>query len=138
MAPEQSWDERLEASDGIDIRPVPEGRRNMTPGKSMLYPSARVVNDAILAIPEGQSVTPKELRTLLANQHNADYTCPVTTTMMLRVVAEAANEAHRNGVPLIELTPIWRVLDKRAFALRKLTFDSGYFADQRAREGLPA
>lgn len=138
MAPEQSWDQRLEASDGIDIRPVPEGRRNMTPGKSMLYPSARVVNDAILAIPEGQSVTPKELRTLLANQHNADYTCPVTTTMMLRVVAEAANEAHRNGVPLIELTPIWRVLDKRASALRKLTFDSGYFADQRAREGLPA
>ena len=98
MAPEQSWDERLEASDGIDIRPVPEGRRSMTPGKSMLYPSARMVNDAILAIPEGQSVTPKELRTLLANQHNADYTCPVTTTMMLRVVAEAANEAQRRDL----------------------------------------
>jgi hypothetical protein len=69
----------------------------MTPAKTMLYPSAQMVNDAIRAIPEGQSVTPNELRTELARRYNADHTCPVTTTMMLRNVAEAANEAHRGG-----------------------------------------
>jgi len=137
MALERPWAERLEASSGIDTRPVPDGRRGMTPGKSMLYPSARMVDEAIRAIPEGQAVSPRELRVLLANQHGAEYTCPVTTTMMLRVVAEAANEAHERGVPLGEVTPVWRVLDRKASALRKLTFDPGYFLDARAGEGLP-
>jgi hypothetical protein len=103
----------------------------------MLFPSAQLLNDTIRAIPEGQSVTPKELRSELARRHDASLTCPVTTTMMLRVVAEAANEAHRNGSSLAEVTPVWRVLDSKASALRKLTFDPGYILDQRAEEGLP-
>ena len=132
-----TWAERLAASNDIDIRPVPEGRRGMTPGKLMLYPSAWMVNDAIRAIPEGDSVTPKELRARLARQYDVTYTCPVTTTMMLRVVAEAANEARANGAPLAEVTPVWRVLNRSASALRQLTFEPGWVADAREREGLP-
>lgn len=131
---ETTWAERLAASDGIDIRPVPEGRRGMTPGKAMLYPSARMVNDAIREIPAGESITPKELRATLAERHGAEYTCPVTTTMMLRIVAEAANEARDLGAQLDEVTPVWRVLDQRASALRKLTFDPGWILAERDRE----
>ncbi len=138
MALEQPWAEQLAASDQIDIRPVPEGRCGMTPGKMMLYPSARMVDEAIRAIPEGQAVSPRELRLLLADQHGAEYTCPVTTTMMLRIVAEAANEAREHGVAPGELTPVWRGLDKRASALRKLTFDSAWLLARRADEGLPS
>ena len=133
-----TWAERLEASNEIDIRPVAEGRRGMTPGKLMLYPSARMVNDAIRAIPEGESVTPKELRARLAEQYDVTYTCPVTTTMMLRVVAEAANEARACGAPPAELAPVWRVLDRSASALRQVTFDPDWVADAREREGLPS
>ncbi len=138
MTDTRPWAGQLAASDQIDIRPVPEGRRGMTPGKMMLYPSARMVDDAIRAIPEGQAVSPRELRLLLADQHGAEYTCPVTTTMMLRIVAEAANEAHAHGAPLTDVTPVWRVLDKQASALRKLTFDPAWLLDQRAQEGLPS
>lgn len=138
MISKRSWADQLEASNGIDIRPVPEGRRGMTPGASMLYPSARMIDAAIRAIPEGRGISPRELRLRLADAHGADYTCPVTTTMMLRIVAEAANEAHRAGAPLAEVTPAWRVLGKGASALRKLSFDPGYFADRRTDEGLPA
>lgn len=134
MAAPLTWAERLVASDGVDIRPVPEGRRGMTPGKSMLYPSARMVDDAIRAIPEGQSITPKELRILLAGRVDADYTCPVTTTMMLRIVAEAANEARQAGMAREEIAPVWRVLDARASALRKLTFDPAWIMAERAQE----
>lgn len=135
MADEQSWATRRDASDQVDIRPVPEGRRGMTPGKLMLYPSARMIDDAIRAIPEGQAVSPRELRQHLASQYDADYTCPVTMTIMLRIVAEAANEGHQAGASLTDVTPVWRVLDRKASALRKLTFDPGYMLDQRAREG---
>jgi hypothetical protein len=138
MALERTWNDRLEESTGIDIRPVPEGRRSMTPGKPMLYPSARMINEVIREIPSGRSVTPRELRRELARRHDVEYTCPVTTTMMLRVVIEAANEEHGRGAPLADVTPVWRVLDKRASALRGLTFDPGYLLDERAREGLPS
>lgn len=138
MTETRSRAKQLAASGQIDIRPVPEGRRGMTPGKLMLYPSARMVNDAIRAIPEGKSVSPRELRLQLAETYDADYTCPVTTTMMLRVVAEAANEARELGASLTDVTPVWRVLDRKASALRKLTFDPAHFLEARAREGLPS
>ncbi len=131
---ETTWAERLAASDGIDIRPVPEGRRSMTPGKAMLYPSARMINDAIREIPRGQTVTPKELRVTLADRYDVEYTCPVTTTMMLRIVAEAANEARHTGMSRNDITPIWRVLDQRASALTRLTFDPAWILDERASE----
>jgi hypothetical protein len=134
MAPSLTWAERLAASDDVDIRPVPEGRRSMTPGTSMLYPSARMVDDAIRAIPEGQTITPKELRVLLADRVDADYTCPVTTTMMLRIVAEAANEARQDGAARQEISPVWRVLDRKASALRHLTFDPAWIIEERTRE----
>ena len=134
MALEKTWAEQLAESDTIDIRVVPRERRGLTPGKTMLYPSAQMLNQLIRAIPEGESVTPKELRATLADQHDVDYICPVTTTMMLRVVAEAANESRTGGVPLAEVTPIWRALDGKASALRKLTFDPGWIIAERARE----
>ena len=134
MITETTWAERLAASDGVDIRPVTEGRRGMTPGKAMLYPSARMIDEAIREIPNGQTVTPKELRASLADRHDAAYTCPVTTTMMLRIVAEAAIEAREQGAPRDELTPVWRVLDRNASALRKLSFDPEWVLDARARE----
>lgn len=138
MSHEPSWAERLMASTESEVRPVPAGRKGAGPGKTMLFPSAQLLNDTIRAIPEGQSVTPKELRSELARRHAASMTCPVTTTMTLRLVAEAANEAHRNGTSLDDVTPVWRVLDGKAAALRKLTFDPGYILDQRAKEGLPS
>ena len=134
MANTATWAERLAASDGVDIRPVPEGRRGMMPGKSMLYPSARMVQEAIRGVPEGQTITPKELRASLADRYNAEYTCPVTTTMMLRIVAEAANEARQGGEAPQEVAPVWRVLDAKASAMRKLTFDPAWILEERARE----
>lgn len=131
---ETTWAEQLAASNGVDIRPVPEGRRGMTPGKAMLYPSARMIDQAIREIPDGETVTPKELRAMLAERYDVEYTCPVTTTKMLRIVAEAANEARNDGAPAGELTPVWRVLDRHASAVRRLTFDPGWILAERDRE----
>lgn len=134
MTGETTWAERLAASDGVDIRPVPEGRRGMIPGKAMLYPSARMINDAIHELPDGTTITPKELRAKLAERYDVEYTCPVTTTIALRIIAEAANEARHGGVAISEITPVWRVLDRRASALKKLTFDPAWILEKRTRE----
>ncbi len=129
-----TWAEQLDASAGFEVRPIPAGRKGAGEGKTMLFPSARMMHDEIRAIPEGQTVTPKELRAELARRHDASMTCPVTATIMLRIVAEAVNEAHAQGAPLTEVAPVWRVLDTKASALRKLTFDPGYLLAERERE----
>lgn len=137
MPATDTWAEQAAASTGIDIRSVPEGRRGMTPGKSMLYPSASVILEAIREVPAGQAITPRELRDDLARRHSVDYTCPVTTARNLRLLAEATNEAHQAGIPGSELAPIWRVLDAKAAALRKVTFDPAWLFEQRERETIP-
>ena len=131
---ELSWGERLAASNELDIRTVPEGRRGLVPGRTMLYPSARLVNEAIRAIPAGQTVTPKELRATLAARHGADYTCPVTTARMLLIVAEAAHEAHTHGSPVADVTPVWRVIDGTGSFPKRLSFDLGAYLNRRNAE----
>ena len=129
-----TWRDQAAASTGIDIRPVPEGRRGMTPGKSMLYPTASVILEAIRAIPAGEAISPRELRDDLARRHDVGYTCPVTTARNLRLLAEATNEAHQAGTPPDELAPIWRVLNAKAAALRNVTFDPAWIFELRQRE----
>lgn len=133
-----NWVAELNAHTGVDIRPVPEGRRGMIPGRDMLYPSATMLNDAILALPVGETITPRELRARLATEHDVTYTCPVTTTRMLRLVIQAANQRREEGTPIEQLTPVWRALDPAASALKKLSFDPAWILAQRERESTPS
>lgn len=126
------WRDQVAASNEIDIRPVPEGRRSMTPGKDMLYPTAQVLLQAIRAIPAGRTLTPRELKGELGRQYGVEYICPVTMSRSLRLVAEGANEARDAGDE--DLPPIWRVLTPRESCLKSVSFDPTWLADQRQHE----
>ena len=136
MAQASPWADKLDVPRDIEIRPVPEGRKNLRAGQLMLFPNGRAVDAAVRAIPWGQAMTLKELRAELARKHNADITCPVTTGNCLRTVTEAAYEAFAAGTPIAEVTPVWRVLDARFPALKKASFDPGIILEQRSREAL--
>ena len=133
MANEAPWSETLDTPRS-EIRPVAEGRKRLRAGQLMLYPNGRAVDGAIRAIPEGKTRTLKELRASLAQSHGADVTCPVTTGIALRAVAEAVGDAVNAGTPLEEITPVWRVLDARSATLKRLSFDPGFILEQRAHE----
>ncbi|MGH2562082.1 MAG: hypothetical protein ACRDJH_23735 [Thermomicrobiales bacterium] len=134
MAQETPWAEKLDEPRDIEIRPVAEGRKNLRAGQLMPYPNGRAVDAVIRAIPTGQAMTRKSLRDELARTHGADISCPVTTGICLRIVAEAAYEAFTNGTPIAEVAPVWRVLDPTAPVLKKVSFDPAFILDQRARE----
>ncbi|MFY8162506.1 MAG: hypothetical protein ACOVNU_14320 [Candidatus Kapaibacteriota bacterium] len=55
-------------------------------------------------------------------EHNADYTCPVTTGIFLRIVAEANYEKLQNGQSIEEITPFWRMIEPNTSLAKKLTF----------------
>jgi hypothetical protein len=51
------------------------------------------------------------LRRRLAEANNADATCPTTTAIFLRIVAEAALDQIGDGADWHDVTPFWRVID---------------------------
>ena len=132
MAVSTEWRDRVAASTGIDIRPVPPERRAMRPGADMLYPTAQVLLQAIRAIPPGRTITPRELKGELGRQYGVEYICPVTMSRNLRLVAEGANEAREAGDR--DLPPIWRVLTPGESCLKSVSFDPAWLADQRQHE----
>jgi alkylated DNA nucleotide flippase Atl1 len=74
----------------------------------MLISTPLEVQQVVRGIRKGRVLTMGELRARLAAQHNADYTCPLTTGIFLRIVAEAAEEERSAG--MVRVSPWWRVV----------------------------
>jgi hypothetical protein len=102
----------------------------------MLVATPLIVDEYIRQIPKGKSVQPIVMRNDLAAEHHADKTCPVSTGIFLRIVAESAYEQYQDGVSLKKITPFWRVIDEQSPTAKKLTFGTAFLKEQRQKEGL--
>lgn len=105
-------------------------------GSKMLIPTPKIVDAYIRNIPKGSSTTLLQMREDLAIEYNADTTCPLTSGIFLRIVAENAHDEYVNGKPLGKITPFWRIMNKRSPTLKKLTFGEEFVLEQRKREGI--
>ena len=132
----KTWEEKL----NIDRKPVIEKADKsfggIQAGQIMLIPTPRVVDAYIRQIPRGSHVNMTTIRKDLAAEYHAEVTCPLTTGIFVRIVAEAAWEQYVNGTPLRQITPFWRVIDKKSSASKKLTFGTKFLMEQRKKEGL--
>lgn len=107
------------------------------PAGSLLYISTpRELADRVRAIPSGQTVSIPELRAELAADRGGDATCPVTTAIYLRIVLEVVLDDLAQGLPIDEVTPIWRVLAPDSPVTRRVDGAPEFVAAQRAREGI--
>lgn len=102
----------------------------------MLIPTPKLIDEYIRQIPEGKIVEPTTLRHDLAIEHGAEVTCPLTTGIFLRIVAEAAYEEYQNGKPVRKITPFWRVIDEKSTTAKKLTFGTMFIKEQREKEAI--
>jgi hypothetical protein len=78
------------------------------PVGKMLISTPSEIDRVVLSIRRGKTLRMGELRQKLARAHGADYTCPLTTGIFLRIVAEAAEEERALGRK--QVTPWWRVV----------------------------
>ena len=93
----------------VQILAVPKGPSY--PAGRMLIASPLVLQVVVARIPAGRVMTSGALRGALAAAHGADYTCPLTTGIFLRIVAEAALEEAEAGVEgSANGVPWWRVV----------------------------
>jgi len=89
------------------VRVPPKWRKQYGSG-TMLIAHPLEVDALIRKVPRGKLVTVAQLRARLARQHRASTTCPLTTGIFVRIVAEVAEEDRRAGKARV--TPYWRVV----------------------------
>ena len=132
----KTWQEKLTGHNELQVKKADKDFAGIRAGQLMLIPTPLVIDQYIRQIPKGCSVAMDVLRRDLAFEHGAEVTCPLTTGMFVRIVAEAAYEAYENGTPLQEVTPFWRVIDENSPAAAKLSFGTEFLIDQRRAERL--
>ena len=86
------------------------------PAGAMLIASPLTVAEAVEQVPAGRVITMGGLRAQLAERYGAEYTCPLTTGIFVRIAAEAAVEEGDGG----RQTPYWRVVRDDGRLLDKL------------------
>lgn len=102
-----SWREKLEKVQEPKLVNIPPRMSHFGKG-SMLIPTPKLVDQVIRKVPKRKLVTVSEIRRKLAADFSADVTCPLTTGIFVRIVAEAAEEALASGKK--KVTAYWRVI----------------------------
>lgn len=103
-------------------------------GQMMLVATPQLVNQYIQSIPYGQSKTVVQLRKELAEQHDCDACCPVSTAIFVRICAQAAIDEMDEGKSTEQVTPFWRLLSSQDKISKKLTIDAEWLDNQRHLE----
>ena len=100
------WRQKIEHSPEPRIVQIEPGRSRAGSGR-MLISSPIRVEEIVKAIPEGEVMTIGQIRRKLADEARADFTCPITTGIFLKIIAYASeDEFLRSG----EGAPYWRVV----------------------------
>jgi hypothetical protein len=132
----KNWNQKLHSSRPPEVKQVIQPFADVKAG-SMMYISSPLIIDAyIKKIPWGNTVDIKTIRQDLATENQTEYTCPVTTGIFLRIVAEAAWEAHVLGKPISTITPFWRAIAPNSPTAKKLSFGTEVLKQMRHAEGI--
>lgn len=86
------------------------------------------------AIPSGSTMSIQAFRLRLAEKNKCDATCPVSTSIFLRVVAEYSWEEFNRSNSTQNISPFWRVLESSSPMAKKLNFDAAWIDLQRELE----
>ncbi|MDI9634684.1 hypothetical protein QM565_02625 [Geitlerinema splendidum] len=105
-------------------------------GARLLISTPIEVKAQLDAIPKGTERLPTDLRQELATKHQADATCPLTYGIFLRILAEDALDEMQQGKSVDEVTPFWRVIDRKAPLAKKLPCGIDFITHLRTEEGL--
>ena len=103
-------------------------------GNRMFVATPKIVDEFINKMPYGRFITMPELRADLAIEYDCDATCPVSTAIFLRVVAEAALEHLEQGATTADITPFWRVVAPGDKVSARLPIDQKWLEARRQEE----
>ncbi|MDM4766607.1 hypothetical protein [Pelomonas sp. SE-A7] len=131
----KTWAEKLETGEP-HVEQLDRAFAGIPAGGRMLVSSPRELQAYLRrALRPGMTLDLPEVRARLARKHGADGTCPMSTSIFLRIVAEHAWDQLEAGTPIDRVTPFWRVVDPASPLALKLRAGPQWIAQQRAAEG---
>lgn len=132
----KTWVEKRDNGKDPIVKKIDADFADMRAGEKMLIATPSLIDAYIRDIPKGKESGIAQLRKDLAATWHADTTCPVTTGIFLRIVAEAAYEEWQAGKKLEKITPFWRMLATDAPTAKKLSFGTAFLEKMRKKEGI--
>ncbi len=132
----KSWQEKFDSKKPFVVKVIDKKFADLPKGTKMFIATPKIIDAYVREIPEGVEVSMKRMREDLALSHNAENSCPVTTSIFLRIVSEVAFEDSKNGKELKEITPFWRVINDKMPIAKKLSCGLEFINDQRSKENL--
>ncbi len=133
----KSWIEKFQAKKDLPkIVRLDENLARKYKAETMPVPSPQMVYDIMKTVPEGKLITVKEIRKILADENEADTTCPLTTGIFIWIVANASEEMVEKGVEK-EVIPYWRTLKSKGELLDKYPGGTEAQKQKLEAEGIP-
>jgi hypothetical protein len=134
MPTKKTWTEKLQQKKEPQLIKIHKDFWGYSKGDGMYISTPQLIENYIKQIAKGKAVDIVSMRNDLAIENNAVFTCPLTTGIFLRIVAEAAYEQIEKGVPLKKITPFWRVIEPNSPLAKKLSFGQDFLIEQRGKE----
>lgn len=125
----KSWDEKYRGARAPHVTVLQKPFAGVRAGERLFVASPLLLDERIRAVPPGSTLDPVALRADLARENGAAATCPTSTAIFLRIVAERALE-RLDADP----TPFWRVIAPDSPLARKLSCGSDLIRLRRALE----
>jgi hypothetical protein len=129
----KSWEQKFRGAKPPHVAVLDKAFAGLRPGQRLFIADPPLVEAWIRAIPPGRTAEVATLRADLARRHDADATCPTSTAIFLRIVAERALERLDR-----EPAPFWRLVAPDSPLAAKLSCGPDFIRHRRALEGAEA
>ncbi|MFA5004121.1 MAG: hypothetical protein WC498_02485 [Candidatus Saccharimonadales bacterium] len=132
----KSWRDKYKTKTQPEVRLANFDFADVHTGEEVLVSTPAEIEAELRTLPKGTETTASELRRRLAAKHHVEVTCPITTGLFLRIIAEVALEDMAHGKPAEEVAPFWRAIPLTAPLAKKLSCGLDTLKALRRQEGL--
>jgi len=129
-----SWGDKYRAAKPAHVTVLEKPFAGLREGARLFVASPKVIDAYLRAIPLGKTKDTAAMRAALAKKNKAEATCPTSTAIFLRVVAECALERVAAGETVAAVPPFWRVVEPDGQLAKKLSCGPEFIAAQRELE----
>ena len=128
----KSWKEKFLSKRNFEIKTIQKKVWGQVAGSKMLIPTPIIIHEYINHIELGNLSDIEKMRNDLAIEYGADFTCPLTNGIFLRIVAEYNYENLSKKD--FKICPFWRIIDPNSKIAERLSFDKNFIHCQRENE----
>lgn len=134
QAVRKTWNHRFEAKRYPKRVTLEADFAGIPAGSTLFVGTPQILQTYIRRIPNGETRSLQRLRRDIARANRCAAMCPVSTSIFLRILAEAAWDELHAGKDVHEVTPFWRVIEPGSTIARKLRATDAWLRDQRKAE----